>query len=345
MRRLSVERLVSGLMVCLAVTWMPLAARADSERVRFETVDDVEIHGTYYESSKGNKAPCALLIHGLGNKSEQEGWDELAKKLQAKGFAVLTFDFRGHGESVNVGPRFWQVRYNQSLKGYRGSKPKEQISYNDFTSNYHIAMLINDIVAAKRYLDKRNDAGDCNSSNLIVVAEESGATLAAAWIWNEWNTPRVTQTFPIVTQSRAAREGQDISGAVYLSITQHLKAGSAKWTAPINRWLAAPVKQSVLMYFLYGDKDTQGAKYSQYLSGTVLGAEKNTKMELTGTRAIKDTKLAGHALLGKSSLDTDQRVVDYAVKVADKKRGTNPWTKKDIDKTLPRAVNIVSFLQ
>jgi alpha-beta hydrolase superfamily lysophospholipase len=345
MRRLSVERLVSGLFLGLALTCMPLSARADVERVRFETVDDVEIHGTYYDSSKGNKGPCALLIHGLGNKSEQEGWDDLAKKLQAKGFAVLTFDFRGHGESVNVGPRFWQVRYNQSLKGFRASKPKEQISYNDFTSAYHIAMLINDITAAKRYLDKRNDAGDCNSSNLIVVAEDSGAALATAWIWNEWNTPRVINTFPLVTASRGAREGQDISGAVYLSITPYLKAGSAKWTASVQRWLAPPVKQNVLMYFLYGDKDTQGAKYSQYLSGTVLKAEKDTKMELTGTRAIKDTKLSGHGLLGKSSLDTDQRIVDYAFKVADKKRGTNAWSKKDIDKSLPRMVRIESFLQ
>src|SRR6516165_7794699 len=79
---------------------------AEPERVRFETVDYVTIQGTYYPSDKGKRAPCAILLHPIGENSQMEGWDDLAKTLQKKGIAVLTFDFRGHGDSTSVEQNF-----------------------------------------------------------------------------------------------------------------------------------------------------------------------------------------------------------------------------------------------
>ena len=84
--------------VVLAAGGLPRAsAQADkdkqkSERVHFETVDEVELHGTYWPGGKGRRSPCVLLLHKLNGKgSHEEGWDLLADELAKKGFAVLSF--------------------------------------------------------------------------------------------------------------------------------------------------------------------------------------------------------------------------------------------------------------
>ena len=46
------------------------------EKVRFDTVDRVTIRGTFYASSKGTKAPCALLLHDLRANRGIAGWDD-----------------------------------------------------------------------------------------------------------------------------------------------------------------------------------------------------------------------------------------------------------------------------
>src|SRR5262249_15488058 len=126
--------------------WAQTSRAVEPERVKFDTYDQVEIHGTYYPGDAGNKSPCALLLHPMGGSSREEGWDNLAKELQKKHFAVLLFDFRGHGESTSVGTSFWTAeRNNQSLKSYRPGKLRDQISYKDFVTSPNWLSLVNDI--------------------------------------------------------------------------------------------------------------------------------------------------------------------------------------------------------
>src|SRR5262245_32502986 len=101
MRWLAPGHLACSLLVgCALICWPQTGRAAEPERVRFDTYDQVEIHGTYYPGDMGNKSPSALVLHALGGSSREEGWDNLAKELQKKHFAVLLFDFRGHGEST-----------------------------------------------------------------------------------------------------------------------------------------------------------------------------------------------------------------------------------------------------
>src|SRR5262245_51643950 len=80
------------------------AQNAKSEPVTFDTADGVKIKGTYWAPTKGKKMPTVLLIHNFdmakGGDSHQDGWDSLGDALQAKGYAVLSFDFRGFGQST-----------------------------------------------------------------------------------------------------------------------------------------------------------------------------------------------------------------------------------------------------
>src|SRR5260370_37080581 len=121
MRQLAFGRWSSALRVALVLCCSPQMGRAaDAERVRFDTYDQVEIHGTYYAGDSGNRSPCALVLHSLGGSSQEEGWVNLTKELQKKHFAVLLFDFRGHGESTSVGTNFWTMDpNNQRLESFR----------------------------------------------------------------------------------------------------------------------------------------------------------------------------------------------------------------------------------
>src|SRR5437899_238296 len=121
MRSLPLARLLLGLCLCLGLAVSLSAVRAaddkakddtkktneNQDRVKFNTVDGVELHGVFYTSDRGKKAPCVMILPKIGSNSSQEGWDQLATDLQKAGYAVLLFDYRGHGDSTNVDPGFW----------------------------------------------------------------------------------------------------------------------------------------------------------------------------------------------------------------------------------------------
>src|SRR5208283_5764756 len=115
MRRLSPASLWPVLLGCLAMFVLTPAGRAapNGQKIHFETYDKVDLQGTWYPSSKaGASSPAVLLLHKIGGNRSQEGWDAVIEKLTDAGFAVLSFDFRGHGDSTSVAPEFWQVPTN-----------------------------------------------------------------------------------------------------------------------------------------------------------------------------------------------------------------------------------------
>lgn len=340
MRFLSLGRRVGAKMAVVAVFCVvPFTYAIEPERVRFTTADQAEIHGTFYGSNKGQKAPCVILLHNPGLDSQQTGWGDLAKKLQEKDFAVLTFDFRGHGDSVNVGQNFYTIeRTNQSFKSFRRSK-KNQISYKDFTTSANTVSMVNDIAAAKRFLDIKNDSGECNSSRTVVVGAGGGATLGAAWIANEWKRRAVRTGFPIVTNNTL--EGEDIAAAVWLSITPSAGTSGARWSGNVQNYLGGQVRDNVPMLFLYGDQDTASAQFAKSLHTSMTRGDKskNPKLQHTLETGLKDTKLSGHGLLGKPSLNTEDKIVTYITKVMEDRAG-KPWAKKEVDKTVLSAFPI-----
>ena len=170
---------VLGLAVSLAVVGMPAAAvAADGQEVQFDSVDGVTLKGTYYPGSNGNKSPCVILLHEFGSDRTKGGWDMLAKELEKKGFAVLSFDFRGHNDSCTVDPqKFWQFPMN--VQTFTPGKNRDTIDHKSIKLKkfVYLPWLTNDIQAAKRYMEQRNDANDCNVSNLFLVGAKEGAAL------------------------------------------------------------------------------------------------------------------------------------------------------------------------
>jgi dipeptidyl aminopeptidase/acylaminoacyl peptidase len=68
------------------------------ERVSFVTGDGLTLSGWLIKPDRsGNKTPAVIICHGLGaNKSD---FTELAVFLVRRGYLVLAFDFRAHGDS------------------------------------------------------------------------------------------------------------------------------------------------------------------------------------------------------------------------------------------------------
>jgi dienelactone hydrolase len=87
------------------------AAGADVQKgdVDIKAADGVNLRGTYF--SPGRPGPAILLLHQCN--MDRHAWDAFANDLAAAGFHVLTFDWRGYGDSG--GERFTDMAQRQPV--------------------------------------------------------------------------------------------------------------------------------------------------------------------------------------------------------------------------------------
>lgn len=330
---LSARRLVALAFGLFFAGMLQNQASAESVKVKFDTIDQVELQGTFYPGSKGKKSPCVLLLHKFGSDSQQDGWVKLAEELQKNDFAVLSFDFRGHGNSTAVGSGFWDFpgpQYsappNRTLvRGFNPAKPKTSISHKDFLPGYQ-PHLVHDIAAAKLFLEGKNDAGECNVSSLILVGAEDGAVLGLMWMASECFRYKVAASTPML-KLETNSEAKDFACTVWLSFDQTLPNRA---TLPLTDWFNLVGKErKVPMGFLYADGDSVGSstakRWVKYLK------DSKAKKDLTAEETVRmGGKLLGHALLTKD-LDTQALVVKYLKHVTSPdERGIAEWEKREV---------------
>ncbi len=296
--------------------------KAEGEAVKFKTVDGVTIKGKFYKGENTN-APIVMLLHNLNEASKKKNWLALADQLQKKGYAVLTFDFRGHGDSTTVEPKlFWskQHPFNLQVPGWRENAAS--IDNGKFDKKY-LPALVNDIAAAKAFLDRKNDAKECNSSRIIVIGAETGATLGAIWLKSEWNrynvklNPMLLKPWPLVDRFGRPKidkppEGSATICAVWLSISPKLG------DRPINlsSLLSKPAREeAVPMIFMHSDGDKSGKTLARDLEKNLVPNKKNEKYRFTAAVEVKNgSKLKGSELLQKKTIDDLLTYLDDATK-------------------------------
>jgi hypothetical protein len=311
-------------------------AKPEGKRVTFPTYDEVTLTGTFYSSAPaaGNKdrGAVVMLLHDFsavkGGGRNETGLIHLAGELQKAGYSVLTFDFRGFGDSKSVTDKFWTYPNNRGLKGAsKRPHPPASIDQKDFPGAYYL-MLINDIAAARSYLNVLNDAGDVNSSNILVVGAGQGATLGALWMATECRRQRDNQSDRLLPgmspqlHTLDDPEGNDLGAAVWLTIKPAIE----------NKLLGGPLKSALIdtaktaripTYFLYGKNDQKAAdladNYVKAITMTKSGEKTETKN--VKAKAIPGTgDLAGSMLLGAKH-KTAKEVVDFLNRIIDD-RGT-----------------------
>jgi pimeloyl-ACP methyl ester carboxylesterase len=321
-----------------------------SKPVQFDTIDGVQLEGRFYAAAPIGKAKAkeatVLLLHNINSKtggsSNQPGWDELARMLQDDGYSVLKFDFRGFGNSTNVSPQFWKELYNSNnVRGGTKAKPPSTISHKDFDNKAaeYYPYLVNDIAAAKAYLDRRNDAGQANTSSLIVIGAGEGATLGAMWMASEWHRHKVNGGGGIgvvgipVKISLEEPEGRDEAAAVWLNLSP--KLGNREIPSAVHNWLAEMSgSNKVAMGFVYGSQDEAAAASAKRDLGAIAGQirrdnpnlsdealQKLMKKKGIGSYPLKDTKVTGSELLTANDSAAQKWIVNNFLKSVMEERG------------------------
>ncbi|HOM16521.1 MAG TPA: alpha/beta fold hydrolase [Thermoguttaceae bacterium] len=188
------RRVVSSMIVLLASGVFLYAEQAKEtpkipppKDIDLDTRDGVLLKATYYASTLGKEAAVVLMLHDSdGNRNELA---PLALVLQSAGYAVLTLDLRGHGESV-------------SLKGSNRQLSASQLTNRDFQ-----AMVTEDVERAKRFLLERNNQGELNIEKLCVLGVGMGAVVAMEWAFVDWSWPQLL----------THKQGRDVKALILIS--------------------------------------------------------------------------------------------------------------------------------
>jgi pimeloyl-ACP methyl ester carboxylesterase len=351
MRRLSPGRLAFLLFLAGLVSplFLPGARAADSEKITFESFDKVELQGDWYPSNKGAKARCALVIHKLGGDRKQMA--PIAEELQKAGFAVLAPDLRGHGASKSVtASDFWKVGANQRgiKKAGASAKKLDEIDFKEFSNTYY-SFLVNDLVACKIAMEKKNNARECNINDLVIVGAEDGATLGAMWLFTEWDRRK-----PFINGMGMIQlgepEGKDIAAVVALSLRPDLGSG----TKTLNLANNIPafytgqglrdgekIREKTGFCFFYGKEDASAASITKRVYDMALQADKY-KLKLTYKVELK-TKLAGAALLAQEGLDVEPLIIKYLNDKVFEARKDTLWGEREVKNYNPTEVNLRKF--
>jgi dienelactone hydrolase len=326
--------------------------KPEKKAVSFRSVDGVELKGTYWSSTKGNKNACVLFLHNFSRKSggnrNDDGWNDLAEDLAKEGYNVLSFDFRGHGESTTVGKEFWNKQlFPHNLVLLKGTVKADmlptKIDYKDFTqSTGYYPHLVDDIAAAKAYLD--GNAGK-SAGNLVIVGAGEGATLGALWMTAELRRYREKTENgmgpTLLNNFETEPEGRDIACAIWLSLSPSVDNRAMLY----DTWLeevGSSKKNKVPMLFVYGkDEPANGTAIrtaraalqkispGYKLLGSDKGENKDAAIKFTRDYAV-DTKLEGSQML-QGQLNTGSVVKGWMNKVIED-RGNKETKRHDSEK-------------
>jgi len=321
----------------------PQGGDARSKSVPIPTVDGVDLVGTFFPGNAGRDTPCVLMVHKFGSDSSKSEWVNLAKEINDKlGFAVLTFDLRGHGKSTAVEPaKFWSYGANKTgaVKGTTSNFAKRtSIKHDEFQPRY-LPWLVNDVLAARRFLEMKNDTGEVNTNSIFVIGAQEGAALGMLFVASEFT--REYRVGVVPTQSYGTRHiaGEDIAAGVWLSLP--LMPNQQRFNA--EAWIKTHplLRDKVPMAFVFGGND----KKAQADTTTVMNAlapQGREKNKLTTTIELKGTDLAGPALLGQPALLVNDKIVQYLQAVMAARRAI-PWSKVDPDVNKIQLVNLQPF--
>lgn len=293
--------------------------KGEAKRYPIKTGDGVDLAGTFYPALGAKKDAVVLMLHDFdrrGGSSHQPGFVDLAKALQDQGYAVLTFDFRGFGKSTSVNPeKFWAVPQNAGA-GPRAAATKmpEIISHSDFAPGYY-PNLVNDITAAKAFLDRKNDAREVNAGNVIVVGVGQGATLGALWMVSEFHRKKVLAVNALGVPKLDDPEGKDLAGAVWIGISPSL-AGK---NYPVGRWLQEIARdKKVRTGFVYGTGKDNVA--SEKLASACLDKARKMVARKPITAAV-----TGNSLLLANNKQAATWVVEGLLPHVMEYRGNREW--------------------
>jgi len=207
--------------------------------VTLTTKDGVRIKVSYYPSNLGKEAVPLVMLHDF--KESRAVFNGLAQTLQtpsngeSPSHAVLTVDLRGHGESTTQRGRNGQTRKLDAAK----------FGKQDFRNMVHY-----DMEAVRKFLVKKNDAGELNLNKLCLLGSGMGANVATSWAAVDWNTQKLA----------TRKQGQDVKGLILTSPEWSFRG--LPLLRPIKH---RDVREKISMLIIYGKQDRKATKSAETL--------------------------------------------------------------------------------
>ncbi|MGL4420890.1 MAG: alpha/beta hydrolase, partial [Gemmataceae bacterium] len=232
---------LAGLFAAAALTLSVLdsvaqqpAATVAGEDVVTETADGVKLACRYFKAAGTAKA-CVMILPGIKETdAKRVAWDQLGSELATDGYHVLRLEWRGHGKSIDITPaQFWEKTPKLSevnakfVRGNTKAAAKNDLFDKDFKPGYY-PMYVNDIMAGRSYLERKNDAGELNCSSIYLIGAADAAPLGFYYMTAEWKReakePNLPQPLLFIAGNRrgfvpanADPAGKDIAGAIWIS--------------------------------------------------------------------------------------------------------------------------------
>jgi hypothetical protein len=163
------------------------------------------------------------------------------------------------------------------------------------------AMVGYDMEALKRFLTKKNNAGELNLEKLCVVGGEMGASVALNWALHDWSWPN----FPGVKQ------GQSVKALVLLSPQLNFRGMN------INDPIKNPtLNAGVSMMLLVGNEEPKPLADAQRIYNLLERlhrppSEGHEETEQTLFFKGLDSRVQGTKLLAQSGLNVEQRILKF----------------------------------
>ncbi len=172
------------------------------------TKDGIELSATYWPSGLKQDASVVVFLHGLNGN--QLDWGTLPKKLQDAGFAVLTVDLRGHGQSKGTTPSGEAVETKTKTK----AKPsKSSVDAGSLKARDYAAMVALDMEAVKAFIYAEHQQHKLNMNKMAIVGAGLGATVAVNFAAVDW-LKKPHSDGPVGGQTP---RGQDVRALVLLT--------------------------------------------------------------------------------------------------------------------------------
>jgi dienelactone hydrolase len=150
---------------------VPAASPDAAERIVLTTDDKLSLVASWWAPKGKQVAPAALLVHDAGG--QRQDLAEYGERLHKMGFAVLSLDLRGHGESAG-----------EDLNWSSMDAAARERTW---------AFATRDIKAGAEFLRAQKSV---HSASLVVIGYGSGTTLAARHAVRDENVRAVALLAP-----------------------------------------------------------------------------------------------------------------------------------------------------
>ena len=212
-------------------------------RVQFSTADGLSLEGRLWPVRRPKEANTVLLLPDARRGGGMSGtMIQVALTLQKEGYSVFAFDFRGQGDNrlrdAGIPNAFYgscpanALLQKNLAKGRRTAASRAKPPLEKLPAWYR-PWLVQDVIAARCFLDAMHDNAEVNSQNLIVVAIGEGGLIAPLWL--------STETFRTNGFPNATPASQDVRALLLVGVPPF----AAPWSSK-NTHLAVLAKSEAL---------------------------------------------------------------------------------------------------